>query len=73
MDISCWDLYEKRSAEEKDYREYVERAKLRGRLFVLLYAAAKQLTDNHPKHFPYLEATVLEIEKASLVPPLIRG
>ncbi len=49
-----------------------ERAKLRGKSFVFLFAAAKQLVDNHPKRFPYLEQAVREIESNELAPPLIR-
>lgn len=48
-------------------------AKLRGKLFVHLFAAAKQLVDNHPKRFPYLEQAVKEIEENKLAPPLERS
>ena len=47
-----------------------ERAKERGRLFVQLFAAAKQLVDNYPKRFPYLEYNVKDIEKQGLAPRL---
>jgi len=47
-----------------------ERAKARGLAFVSLYAAAKQLVDNFPKRFPYLEYSVKEIERQELAPKL---
>ena len=50
-----------------------ERAKMRGTAFILLYAAAKQLVDNHPKRFPYLGYVVKEIEQLNLAPKIIRG
>ncbi len=45
-----------------------ERAKARGLAFVNLFASAKQLVDNHPKRFPYLEYWVREIEANNLAP-----
>ena len=50
----------------------VMRARQRGQLFVQLYAAAKQLTDNYPKRFPYLEYNIKEIELLKLVPKIDR-
>lgn len=51
----------------------VERAKQCDLLFVQLFAAAKQLADNFPNRFPYLEHNVREIERLDLVPKLIDG
>jgi hypothetical protein len=48
------------------------RGELRGRSYCRLYAAAKQLVDNHPKRFPYLEQEVKHIEALELAPPLER-
>lgn len=48
------------------------RADRRGLAFVSLFAAAKQLVDNHPKRFPYLEYNVRLIERDGLAPPLER-
>ena len=52
-------------------QDRIERAKQRGLLFVQLFAAAKQLVDNHPKRFPYLGYNVREIERLGLAPKLI--
>ena len=46
------------------------RAKQRGECFVGLFAAAKQLTDNFPKRFPYLQHQVDQIEQLNLAPKL---
>jgi hypothetical protein len=62
------------------YRAEVEaktRASAREEAFVQLFAAAKQLVDNHPKRFPSvpfrdLEFQVREIESRKLAPPLIQ-
>lgn len=54
---------------EAEQQRYI--AKERGRLFVQLFAAAKQLVDNHPKRFPYLEFNVKEIEAKGLAPKLV--
>ena len=34
------------------------KAKMRGKAFVLLFQSAKQLVDNYPDRFPYLEYDV---------------
>ena len=54
--------------DEQDPRKV--RAKKRGLAFVNLYAAAKQLADNYPKRFPYLEYQVRLIENEGLAPKL---
>lgn len=54
----------------KQVNAKTERGKKRGIAFVSLFAAAKQLVDNHPKRFPYLEYAVRGIEKDNLAPPL---
>lgn len=54
----------------KEAEDKTKRAKLRGECFVGLYAAAKLLTDNHPKRFPYLQHRIKEIESNNLVPKL---
>ena len=46
------------------------KSRARGEAFVCLFAAAKQLVDNHPKRFPYLEYWVKDIEKKDLAPKL---
>ncbi len=45
-----------------------KRAQLRGKKFVELFQAAKQLVDNFPGRFPYLEYDVREIELHNLAP-----
>lgn len=44
------------------------RSKARGKAFVLLFSSAKQLVDNFPGRFPYLEYDVKEIERLGLAP-----
>ena len=48
-----------------------ERSSMRELMFVRLFASAKQLIDNHPRRFPYLEYDVLEIERLGLAPKLV--
>lgn len=50
-----------------------DRARQMGLSFVSLYAAAKQLVDNYPKRFPYLEYNVKQIELLNLAPKLDNG
>ena len=44
----------------------------RGLAFVSLFAASKQLVDNFPKRYPYLEYWVRWTEKEGLAPKLER-
>lgn len=54
----------------KEAEEKVKRAKQRGEAFVSLYAASKQLVDNYPKRYPYLQYWVEQIEQLNLAPKL---
>lgn len=65
--------WQPREAARQKAMEQATRAKQRGEAFVNLYAAAKQLVDNYPKRFPYLEYDVRQIEEKGLVPPLDNG
>ena len=53
-----------------NHRRNTLRSKQRGLAFVNLYAAAKQLADNYPKRFSYLEYQVRLIENEGLAPKL---
>ena len=44
------------------------RARQRGVAFVRLFQSAKQLVDNFPGRYPYLEFDVKEIERLGLAP-----
>jgi len=70
---ACKAMWSEQRRLEAEILAKQERAKARGLAFVNLYAAAKQLVDNFPKRFPYLEQSVKDIEAKELAPPLERS